>query len=88
MRVSPTIAVRCISALLTGLLGLACFGANEGRAQAEPRQPIRFAFDRPIDAGASPVLLASASGLFSSEGLAVTTDIAPRALRQEAPIGP
>jgi len=62
--------------LLTGLLGLACFGANEGRAQAEPRQPIRFAFDRPIDAGASPVLLASASGLFSSEGLAVTTDIA------------
>ena len=74
MRVRPT-AFRCISALLTGLLALACFGA---RTQAEPRQPIpiRFAFDRPIDAGASPVLLASASGLFNSEGLAVTTDIA------------
>jgi NitT/TauT family transport system substrate-binding protein len=78
MRVSPTIAKSCISALLTGLLGLACFGANEGRAQAEPRQPIpiQFSFDRPIDAGASPVLLASASGLFGSEGLAVATNIA------------
>jgi len=78
MRVSPTIALPCISALLTGLLALACFGANEVRAQAGPRQPIpiRFAFDRPIDAGAAPVLLALASGLFSSEGLAVTTDIA------------
>jgi NitT/TauT family transport system substrate-binding protein len=78
MRVGPTIAFRCISALLTGLLALACFGAHGVRAQAEPRQPIpiRFAFDRPIDAGASPVLLASANGLFSSEGLAVTTDIA------------
>jgi NitT/TauT family transport system substrate-binding protein len=78
MRVRPTIAFHCISALLTGLLVLACFGANQVRAQAEPRQPIpiRLAFDRPIDAGAAPVLLASASGLFSSEGLAVTTDIA------------
>ena len=77
MRVSQTIAFRCISAL-TGLLALACVGANEVQAQAEPRQPIpiRFAFDRPIDAAASPVLLASAGGLFSSEGLAVTTDIA------------
>ena len=73
MRVRPT-AFRCISALLTGLLALATFAV---RAQAEPRQPIpiRFAFDRPIDAGASPVLLASASGLFNSEGLAVTIDI-------------
>jgi NitT/TauT family transport system substrate-binding protein len=78
MRVRPTIAFRCISALLTGLLALACFSATQVRAQAEPRQPvpIRFAFDRPIDAGAAPVLLASSSGLFSSEGLAITTDIA------------
>ena len=61
-----------------GPFGSRCVGANEGHAQAEPRQliPIRFAFDRPIDAAASPLLLASASGLFSSEGLAVTTDIA------------
>ena len=78
MRVRPTIAFHCISALLTGLLALACSGASQVRAQVEPRQPIqiRFAFDRPIDAGAAPVLLASASGLFGSEGLAVTTEIA------------
>ncbi len=78
MRVSPTIAIRGIPALLMGLLGLACFGADGARAQAEPRQPIpiQFSFDRPIDASASPVLLASAGGLFSAEGLAVTTSSA------------
>jgi NitT/TauT family transport system substrate-binding protein len=78
MRVSSTNAIRCISALLTGLLGLACFGGGESWAQAEARQPIpiRFSFDRPIDAGASPVLLALAGGLFSAEGLAVTTSSA------------
>ncbi len=76
MRVSSTNGIRCISALLTGLLGFACFG--EGWALAEARQPIplRFSFDRPIDASASPVLLASAAGMFSAEGLAVTTSVA------------
>jgi NitT/TauT family transport system substrate-binding protein len=74
MRVPPAIAIGCIPALL-GFLGLACFATDTARAQAEPRPPIpvRFSFDRPIDAGASPVLLASADGLFSAEGLAVTT---------------
>jgi NitT/TauT family transport system substrate-binding protein len=78
MRVRSTNAIRCISALLMGLVGFACFGAGEDLAQAEPKQPIpiQFSFDRPIDAGASPVLLALASGLFSAEGLAVTTSIA------------
>jgi NitT/TauT family transport system substrate-binding protein len=78
MRVSSTNAIRCIPALLTILLGLACFDAGGGWLQAEPRQPIpiQFSFDRPIDAGASPVLLAAANGLFSAEGLAVTTGIA------------
>ena len=78
MRVSSTNAIRCVSALLTGLLGLACFGGGESWAQAEARQPIpiRFSFDRPIDAGASPVLMASAGALFSAEGLAVTTSSA------------
>ncbi len=78
MRASPTIAAKCVSAVLTGLMGLACFGADKACAQAAPRQPIpiQFSFDRPIDAGAAPVLLASASGLFSSEGLAVTTNVA------------
>jgi len=78
MCASPTIAVRCISALLTGLLGLACLGAGEARAQGSTRQPIpiQFSFDRPIDAAAAPFVLASVSGLFGSEGLAVTTNIA------------
>ena len=50
----------------------------QGWAQAEARQPIpiQFSFDRPIDASALPSVLASAGGLFSAEGLAVTTNIA------------
>src|SRR5512143_2301270 len=78
MRVTSTIAVRCISALLTGLLGLACFGGHAGRAQGETRQPVpvQLSFDRPIDAASAPFLLASVRGLFGSEGLAVATNIA------------
>jgi len=78
MRVSSTIAVRCISALLAGLLGLLYFAVPEGRAQGEAKQPIpvQFSFDHPIDAAAAPVLLASAKGLFSAEGLAVTSSTA------------
>jgi NitT/TauT family transport system substrate-binding protein len=77
MRVSPTIAVR-ILALLIGLWGVACFGAGETRAAGEARQPIAidFSLDRPLDAGAAPFVLASVRGLFSSEGLAVTTNTA------------
>src|SRR5258707_18820 len=76
MRASPTIAYSCILACLTSLLAFACFG--EGRAAPEIRPPIaiQFSLDRPIDASAAPFVLASVSGLFSSEGLAVTTNIA------------
>jgi NitT/TauT family transport system substrate-binding protein len=78
MRVNPTIALPCILASLTGLLGYACFGAGESRAASEARQPIaiQFSLDRPIDAGAAPFVLAASRGLFGSEGLAVTTNIA------------
>jgi NitT/TauT family transport system substrate-binding protein len=78
MRVTPTTALPCILASLTGLLGYACFGAGESRAQGEARQPvaIQFSLDRPIDAGAAPFVLAASRGLFGSEGLAVTTNIA------------
>jgi NitT/TauT family transport system substrate-binding protein len=78
MRVKPAIAVHCCLALLTGLFGLACFGAGAGRAAGEIRPPmaIRFSLDRPIDAGAAPFVLAISDGLFASEGLVVTTDIA------------
>ena len=78
MRVNPTIALPCILASLTGLLGYACFGAGESRAASEARQPIaiQFSLDRPIDAAAAPFVLAASRGLFGSEGLAVTTNIA------------
>jgi NitT/TauT family transport system substrate-binding protein len=77
MCAKSTIAVRCFLAL-TGLLGLACFGASETRAQGETRQPvaIQFSLDRPVDASAAPFVLAATSGLFGAEGLAVTTNIA------------
>ena len=75
MRVNPTIAVRCFLALLIGLPGFACLVS---RAAGEVRPPIaiQFSLDRPIDASAAPFVMASVSGLFSSEGLAVTTNIA------------
>jgi NitT/TauT family transport system substrate-binding protein len=74
MRVTPTIALPFVLALLTGQSGL----AGNGRAEGEVRPPlaIQFSLDRPLDAGAAPFVLAASRGLFSSEGLAVTTNIA------------
>jgi NitT/TauT family transport system substrate-binding protein len=78
MRANQTIAIISFLALLTGLLGFTCFGAEESRAAGDIRPPIaiQFSLDRPIDASAAPFVLASVRGLFSSEGLAVTTNIA------------
>jgi NitT/TauT family transport system substrate-binding protein len=77
MRANRAIAVRSLSALLTGL-AVACFGAAESLAADPVRQPtaIQFSFDRPINASDAPFALAAADGLFGSEGLAVTTHIA------------
>jgi NitT/TauT family transport system substrate-binding protein len=77
MRANQTIAVRCFLTPLIGLLGLGWFGAGAGRA-ADEKAPvaIQFSLDRPVDAGAAPFVLASARGLFGSEGLAVNTHIA------------
>jgi NitT/TauT family transport system substrate-binding protein len=78
MRANQTIVARYILASLIGLLGLAFLGAAEAPAADENRQPIaiQFSFDRPINASVAPFILAGTDGLFSSEGLAVTTDIA------------
>src|SRR3954452_16055812 len=78
MRVNLTIAFRCILASLINLLALVCLGAGESRAAGEVRQPIaiQFSFDHPIDASAAPFVLASVGGLFTAEGLAVTTNVA------------
>jgi NitT/TauT family transport system substrate-binding protein len=77
MRANRAIAVRSLSALLTGL-AVACFGAAESLVADPVRQPtaIQFSFDRPINASDAPFVLAAADGLFGSEGLAVTTHIA------------
>jgi NitT/TauT family transport system substrate-binding protein len=78
MRARSTIAARHILALLTGLVIVPCLGSGEGQAQTQARQPIaiQFSLDRPIDAGAVPFVMASSGGLFGSEGLAVTINIA------------
>jgi NitT/TauT family transport system substrate-binding protein len=77
MRVSETIAIRCVLALLTGL-GLMCFGAGPSLAAGENHQPVsvQFSFDRPINASVAPFVLAASDGLFGAEGLAVTTNVA------------
>src|SRR4051794_25846813 len=77
MRVNRIKAIRRILASLLGLLS-ACLGAAHSRAAEETRQPIaiQFTLDRPIDASAAPFVLATAKGLFGSEGLAVGTNIA------------
>jgi NitT/TauT family transport system substrate-binding protein len=78
MRVTQIVALRPILALLTGLLALACFGSAPSRADDQARQPIaiQLSFDRPIDASVAPFLMAASRGLFGSEGLTVTTNIA------------
>jgi NitT/TauT family transport system substrate-binding protein len=78
MHASQTTAARCFLASLISLLVFAFVGAEKSAAAGKARQPIaiQFSLDRPIDASAAPFVLASVSGSFGSEGLAVTTDIA------------
>jgi NitT/TauT family transport system substrate-binding protein len=89
MRANQTIVARYALASLIGLLVLVCLGAADGLAADENRQPvaIELSFDRPINASVAPFILAMADGLFGSEGLAVTTDVAsgsPDAIRRVA----
>jgi NitT/TauT family transport system substrate-binding protein len=78
MRVNPTMAVRCVLALLMSLPGFAGFAADETRPAGEirPSTAIQLTLDRPIDAGAAPFIVAASDGLFAAEGLTVSTDIA------------
>jgi NitT/TauT family transport system substrate-binding protein len=61
-----------------GLLVAGCFGAGVSQAAEETRPPVAvlLSLDRPLDAGAAPFVMAATAGLFSSEGLAVTTNVA------------
>ena len=65
-------------AALAGLCGVVCFGTGQGLAADEPGPPlaVQFSLDRPIDATDAPFVMAATNGLFSAEGLAVTTSIA------------
>jgi NitT/TauT family transport system substrate-binding protein len=82
MRVNCSTTLHIILALLIGFVAVVCSSASHTQAQApaasEARQPvtIQFTLDRPIDAAASPFVMAGVSGLFSAEGLAVTTNVA------------
>jgi NitT/TauT family transport system substrate-binding protein len=78
MRALRTNAFRSVLAAMAGLCGIASPGANEALAADETRPPlaIQFSLDRPIDAAAAPFVMAATGGLFSAEGLAVTTNIA------------
>lgn len=77
MRTRRTNAIRFILALLAGLCGIATLAADAVAAdEARPPLAIQFSLDRPIDAAAAPFVMAATGGLFSAEGLAVTTNIA------------
>jgi NitT/TauT family transport system substrate-binding protein len=74
MRAIQTIIACCVLAAWPGLAGL---DADASHA-AENARPvlIQFSFDRPINAGAAPMIVAMTDGLLASEGLAVTADVA------------
>jgi NitT/TauT family transport system substrate-binding protein len=67
MRANRTNTLRAVLALLAGLSGGVCPAARAADPMA-----VQFSLDRPIDAVAAPFVMAQASGLFSTEGLAVT----------------
>ena len=78
MRVSRTTTFHIILAVLIGLCGGVCPGMTGARAASDPPQPltIQFTLDRPLDAAATPFVMAAVGGLFSAEGLAVGTNVA------------
>jgi len=81
-----TIAFRCLWAVLAALIatfvcavsGVAALAAGPGETAVAGRSQVavQVSFDRPLDASMAPFVLAASRGLFASEGLAVTTDIA------------
>src|SRR6478752_3275727 len=80
MRAIKSNAIRCILALLIGLGAVACAGVAAAADDRQQPIAIQFTLDRPVDAVAAPFVMAGVSGRFSSEGLAVTTNIASGSL--------
>jgi len=64
-------------AWLVALPGLACLDTQASRASENtPPTPIRFLFDRPVNAATAPIVVALSDGLFAAEKLLVTTEVA------------
>src|SRR5690242_2468486 len=78
MRVTRILSVRRLLAcvVLAAALNLAGLGTGAGQA-AEGAHPlsITLTFDRPVNAGEAPFVLAMTDGLFSAEGLAVSSNM-------------
>jgi len=72
-----SVLARWLLAGFVALFCLACPGPQASHAEESPlATPIRFSFDRPINAGEAPIVVAMTDHLFAAENLAVTTDIA------------
>lgn len=78
MLVSRPTFLRSMLAVVIGLAGGVWPGTTRLRAASNAPQPtsIQFTLDRPLDAAAAPFVVATVGGLFSADGLAVTTTIA------------
>src|SRR6478672_11588123 len=78
MRINRNTPLRTMLAVLIGLAAMVCVGTVHVQAADEPHQPlaIQFTLERPLDAATAPFVMAGVSGLFSAEGLAVTTNVA------------
>jgi NitT/TauT family transport system substrate-binding protein len=77
MRVRTTNAIGFLSGLLAALLCLVSSAADPGQAAEAAKQPVavQLTYDRPLDASMAPFVVAASRGLFSTEGLAVNTEI-------------
>lgn len=78
MRVTWTSTRRDFLSLAIGLGGSLWSGASRAQSANADKQPIaiQLTLDRPVDAAVSPIVMAGVAGLFSAEGLTVTTNIA------------
>jgi NitT/TauT family transport system substrate-binding protein len=75
MRNNKTSAFRSMVALLIGLAGVLCLATGEARAEdAKPPLALQFTFDRPMEASMAPFVVAANRGLFTREGLNVSTN--------------
>ena len=71
------VPMRTIQTLFAGVfLAWACLGSQAGRAE-ETAHPlaVELSFDRTINAGEAPVIVAITDGLFAAQGLAVSTSV-------------